>query len=110
MFWLVLSTYGSGAMCFTCNWCGFVGVTWSIMMNSVVDYLKYNHIYVHSSNVKVWCILGNHVRLWLCACICSLRVDTWLLLLDYMSIVITLMMIWKCIGWLKDDNGYSKVT
>ena len=56
---------------------GLVGATWSIMINCVVYYVKYDRIYLHASNVKVLYILGDHVRLGLCAYMCSLRVDTW---------------------------------
>ena len=27
---------------------------WCIMMNGLVDYVKYDHIYLHSSNLKVY--------------------------------------------------------
>ena len=63
-----------------------VDTSWSIMMKGVVDYVKYDHIYLHASNVKVWCILGDHVRVWLCAYMCSLRVDAWMFLFDYVSL------------------------
>ena len=63
-----------------------VGTTWTNVAICVVDYVKYGHIYLYSSNVNVRCILGHYVRLWLYAYMWSLIVDTWLFLLDYMSL------------------------
>ena len=60
---------------------GHIGTTWCNVDIYVVDYVKNDHINIYAHNVKVWWILGDHVRLWLCAYICSLRVDAWLFLL-----------------------------
>ena len=61
----------------------------SIMILRVVIYVKYDHIYLHVSNVKVCVLLlmmlGDHVRLSLCLYVCSLRVDACFFVLDYMS-------------------------
>ena len=52
----------------------------------VVNYVKYDHIYLYTSKVNVCCTLGDYGTLWLCAYMCSVRVDAWLFLLDYMSL------------------------
>ena len=44
--------------------------------------------------VFLLCILGDHVRLWLCVNECSGRVGAWLYLFDDMSLMVILMMIW----------------
>ena len=36
---------------------GLVGTSWSIMMSCLVDYVKYDQIYIYAGNVKVWCCL-----------------------------------------------------
>ena len=103
--WLVWTSYGGGVTCFTCNWYGLVDViisimiimalsvtTWSNVVIFVLDYVKYENIYIHVKQcenifgVFYWCYLGDHVRLWLWLSIYSLRVLSWLLLLDYMSL------------------------
>lgn len=76
-----------------------VDTTWSIRMICVFDYVKYDHIYLHVSNVKVCVLLlillGDHVRLWLCPYVCSLRVDAWLIISTwlYESMMVILMML-----------------
>ena len=67
------------------------------------------------SDVKVyvffyWCYLGDHVRLWLCLYVYSLR--EWCMVISYLTIWVYdghINDVWLCIGWLKDDNGYFYV-
>ena len=85
------------------NRCGLVGVTLSNMMIMalsallevlwwIVYLIMWSMIistYIRS-NVKL-CILQLMLfrwscRLWLCSCMCGLRVDAWFSLLDYMSL------------------------
>ena len=74
----------------TCNWCGLVGVTLcnmmimalsalleSIMMTCAVDLCEvWAHLPASELILKYLfflCILGDHVRQWLCAYMCSFR-------------------------------------
>ena len=57
---------------------GLVGITLCIMMVCVVYYVKYDHIYLHESNVKVYVLLlmlGDCVELLLCLYVCNILVD-----------------------------------
>ena len=70
-------------------------ITLYTMMVFVVDYVKYDHIYLHVIKVKIWVflfILGDHVRLWPCIYVCSLRIDVWFFLLSYMGIMMVILM------------------
>ena len=69
---------------------GLVGTTWNIIMVCVANLCE---VLAYKSTCELmWkyvfllCILGDHVRLWLCVHVCGLRVDAWLFILDYMSL------------------------
>ena len=111
---LIWSTYGGGAMCFTCEWCGLIGATlcvmmimflspstWYAMMICVVDLCEvwsYSYTWVF----LLLLVLGDHVKIWLCPYVCSLRVDACFLLIGYVSLVMIIMIIISYyIGWPK---------
>ena len=74
---------------------GLVGTTWINMAICVVAYVKYDNSYLYASNVEVWCIVGDHVRLWLCACMCGIIVECRIVpTLLYESIMVILIILY----------------
>ena len=90
-------------MAVLCEWCGLVGFTLCIMMimtlsaNYLIYYNDFCSWFMSSIIISIYMwllwkyvfpllLLGYHIRLWLCPFVCSLTIDAWLFVLDYMSL------------------------
>ena len=103
-------------------WWTYVGVLCALLVNDVASsalhYLllwswrswKFLEVLWWFMHLIMWCMiistnmliilknmvllfpLNDHVRLWLCPCMCSPRVDGWFFLLDYVSLMMVILM------------------